>query len=107
MENLQERADELRKKRYLLCQLCTEGCISREQYLNSAEEVETELSHINAEMERTQDNFYDAAIEVEKLYRAVKKEDTERLISMLDHAVVDGDHITFYMGNNLHFREVL
>ena len=107
MNALQEKADELRKKRYLLCQLCTESCISQEQYLNSAEEVEMKLSYINAEMERTLDNFYDAAIEVEKLYGAVKKADTEHLISMLDHAVVDGDHITFYMGNNLHFQEVL
>ena len=106
--NLQEQANDLRQRRYMLCKLCAEGCLEREKMLIAENELESELQDIVSKIERINSFSDDTADEIETVYRAVNTAAPERLVDLiLDYAVVDGKSITFHLIGGLHFREVL
>ena len=106
--NLQEQANDLRQRRYMLCKLCAEGCLERKKMLIAENELESELQDIESKIERINSFSDDTADEIETVYRAVNTAAPERLVDLiLDYAVVDGKSITFHLIGGLHFREVL
>lgn len=105
---LQEQADDIRQRRYMLCKLCTEGCIDREKLMASEHELDAELDEIMNRIEKISSYADDTAGQVETVYRAVSTIAPERLVDMiLDYAEIDGRKISFHLIGGLVFREVL
>ena len=108
IDNLQSQADEIRQRRYMLCKLCAENCIDREKFLIAESELDAELNAVTTQIEKVSSFADDTAEQVETVYKAVSTMPPERLVNtILDHAVVDGKNITFYLIGGLYFREEL
>lgn len=108
IESLRLQADDIRQRRYMLCQLCAEGCIEREKLLIAENELETELQDIKSRIEKISSYADDTAEQIETISKAVSITAPERLVDLiLEYAVVDGRTITFHLIGGLHFREVL
>jgi DNA invertase Pin-like site-specific DNA recombinase len=108
IEALQLQSDDLRQRRYMICKLCAEGCIPHEKMMTEEHEIDTELQHISEMIARLQDLADDSAEQIESLYNAVSFMQPEMLAErFLDHAVTDGNTITFYLSGGLHFTERL
>lgn len=108
IESLRLQADDIRQRRYMLCQLCAEGCIEREKLLVAENELETELQDITSRIEKISSYADDTAEQIETVSKAVSITAPERLVDLiLEYAVVDGRNITFHLIGGLHFREVL
>lgn len=108
IDELTSRADDIRQRRYMLCQLCAEGCIDREKLMSAETELDAELNEIVSRIEKVCSYVDDTAEQIETVYNAVSITAPERLVEMiLEHAVVDGKMITFHLIGGLHFREVL
>lgn len=108
VEELTAKANDIRQRRYMLCQLCTEGCIEREKLLIAENELETELQDITSRIEKISSYADDTAEQIETVSKAVSITAPERLVDMiLEYAEVDGRTITFNLIGGLHFREVL
>ena len=105
---LQEQADDARQRRYMLCKLCSEGCISREKFLIAESELESEIADLTEKIDRISGSFVSTAEQAELLYKAVSTNLPERLTDIiLNEAVVEKRKITFNLIGGLHFEEVL
>ena len=108
IDNLQSQADEIRQRRYMLCKLCAENCIDREKFLTAENELDAELKAVTVQIEKVSNFADDTAEQVETVCKAISTMPPERLVNtILDHAVVDGKNITFYLIGGLYFREEL
>ena len=91
---LREQAEELSNRKYVLCSLCSQGCIK-------LEEVEKKLSLIDGQGDETID-------ELTSLYRLIAGTSPERLIKMILKSVVsDGKTVEFELLGGLKIKEVL
>ena len=108
LKSLESRLSELRQQRYLLCQLCAEGCISHEKYLFTEEELEAEITAISDKMQKVQYDNDTTIARAQQEYRYLYTASAESLISLvLDYAVIGDGQIIFYLKSGLYFQEVL
>ena len=71
-------------------------------------ELDAELQSITEQLDKITSFADNTADEIETVYRAVNTATPERLVDMiLDHAIIDGEIISFYLIGGLKFREVL
>ena len=92
----------------MLCKLCAENCIDREKFLTAENELDAELKAVTVQIEKVSNFADDTAEQVETVCKAISTMPPERLVNtILDHAVVDGKNITFYLIGGLYFREEL
>jgi hypothetical protein len=69
-------------------------------------ELDAELKAVTTQIEKVSSFADDTAEQVETVYKAVSTMSSENLVNtILDHAVVDGKIITFYLTGGLYFRE--
>ena len=102
------QAEDIRRRRYVLHKLCTEGCISREKLMKSECELETELAQITNRVNTLNDSCDDTAEQIEMIYRAVILHPANALIDLvLENAIVNNGEITFKLISGLNFKEVL
>ena len=108
IENLQAQADEIRQRRYMLCKLCTEGCIEREKFLIAENELDAELQAVTVQIEKVSNFADDTDEQVETVYKAVSTMPPERLVNaILEYAEIDGKNVIFHLIGGLYFREEL
>lgn len=92
----------------MICKLCAEGCIPHEKMMTEEHEIDTELQHISDQIARLQDLADDSEEKIESMYNSVNTMPPEMLAErFLDHAVTDGNTITFSLSGGLHFIERL
>ena len=105
---LREQADDARQRRYMLCKLCSEGCISREKFLIAESELEAEIADLTGKIDRISSSFDNTTEQAELLYKAISSTLPDRLPDIiLNEAVVENRKITFRLIGDLHFEEVL
>ena len=105
---LKAQADDIRQRRYVLCKLCAEGCISHEKLLSEESDLEAELQPITDRIARIQNVSDDTMEQTEMLCQAVNTMPPDMLAErILDHAVIDENSVTFYLVGGLHFTERL
>ena len=106
MKELEERADDIRQRRYVLHKLCSEGVIDYETLIRSSGELEAELKEITDRADRLNENYDDMSGDIELICNAVTTVPPERLAGIiLDCATVDNDTITFRLKGGLEFKE--
>lgn len=105
---LEQQEKELRQRRYVLCKLCAENCISHEKLFQSEIEIDSKLSEIKAKIERLSEQIDDTAEKLEMLYKHITTVSSERLIDLvLENAVIDNGTVCFELTGGLTLKEVL
>ena len=105
---LEQQEKELRQRRYVLCKLCAENCISHEKLFQSEIEIDSKLSEIKAKIGRLSEQIDDTAEKLEMLYKHITTVSSERLIDfVLENAVIDNGTVCFELTGGLTLKEVL
>ena len=105
---LQEQAEELSKRKYVYCSLCSQGCITTEKLLSLQNEIDIELEEIEKQLTAIDGQGDDMIDELSSLHGLVEKIPPERLSKLiLKSAVTDGKTIEFELLGGLKVTEVL
>lgn len=105
---LQERENELSQRRYVLCSLCSQGCITTEKLLTLQTEIDAELEEINTKLTFLDGESDETIDELTSLYSLIQKNPSDRLSGMIFvGSVTDGLTMEFELIGGLKFREVL
>ena len=98
---LREQAEELSNRKYVLCSLCSQGCITTEKLDIELDEIEKKLSLMDGQGDETID-------ELTSLYRIIAGTSSQRLMKMILKSVVsDGRTVEFELLGGLKIKEVL
>ena len=105
---LEYREKELRQRRYVLCRLCAENCITHEKLLQSEAEIENEISVISDKIQRLSSVVDDTAEHLEMIYKLISTTSPQRLISMIiEKITIDNGTAVFELKGGLKLREVM
>ena len=105
---LEEQYEELTQRRYVLCSLCAEGCITREKLAVLENDIDAELSVINRQLNALNAQYDETVGQLESLYRFLCKMPPEKLADLiLVNAVSDGKSVEFELLGGLKLKEVL
>jgi hypothetical protein len=108
ISELEEQYEELTQRRYVLCSLCAEGCITREKLMTLENDIDAELSVINRQLNALNAQYDETVGQLEALYKFIIKTTPERLASLiLVNAVSDGKTVEFELLGGLKLKEVL
>ena len=108
MEELNERADDIRQRRYVLHKLRSEGVIDYEVLMQSEGELEAELKMITDRADRLNESYDDMSEHVAHICNAVTSVAPDRLAGLiLDYATVDQNTITYHLQGGLEFKEII
>ena len=105
---LYECEEELSSRKYVLCSLCAEGCITSEKLLTLTNEIDRKLDGIKKKLSFLEKQSDEMIKELDELYRLIKNTSSAGLAEkILKNAVSDGRTIEFELSGGLKFREVL
>ena len=105
---LQERENELSQRRYVLCSLCSQGCITTEKLLTLQTEIDSELEEINTKLIFLDGQADETIDELTSLHSLIQQNPADRLLGMIFvGSVSDGYTMEFELIGGLKFREVL
>ena len=105
---LQLKYEELAQRRYVLCALCSQGCITHEKLVVSESEINAELAKIESRLDRLEKQSDESSDGLQTLYRLITKIRSDSLVGMiLVNAVSDGTTIEFELIGGLKVREQL
>ena len=105
---LYECEKELSSRKYVLCSLCAEGCITSEKLLTLTNEIDRKLDGIKKKLSFLEKQSDEMIKELDELYRLIKNTSSAGLAEkILKNAVSDGRTIEFELSGGLKFREVL
>ena len=105
---LETRENELSQRRYVLCSLCAQGCITTEKLLTLQTEIDAELETINTKLTLLDGQTDDTIDELTSLHSLIQKNPADRLSGMIFvGSVTDGITMEFELIGGLKFREVL
>ena len=106
---LRKNADEIILPcRYVLCALCSQGCITHEKLAVSESEINSELAKIESRLDRLEKQSDESSDGLQTLYRLITKIRSDSLVGMiLVNAVSDGTTIEFELIGGLKVREQL
>ena len=108
ISELEEQYEELTQRRYVLCSLCAEGCITRVKLMTLENDIDAELSVINRQLNALNAQYDETVGQLEALYKFIIKTTPERLASLiLVNAVSDGKTVEFELLGGLKLKEVL
>lgn len=108
LAELERQEKELRQKRYVLCRLCSENCITHEKLFESETEIELRLAEIHTKMERSSHDIDETAEQIELLHKLVTAVSSQRLLEMITERIniVNGT-ACFELKGGLKLKEVL
>jgi hypothetical protein len=105
---LENREKELRQRRYMLCKLCAENCITHEKLLQTEAEIEAEFAEIADRIERISAEVDDTAEHLEIIYKLVSTTSPQRLIGMIvEKITIDNGTAVFELIGGLKLKEVM
>lgn len=105
---LREQEEELSKRKYVLCSLCSQGCITTEKLLTLQNEIDAELYEIEQKLTLIDGQGDETIDELTTLYRLIAGTSSDRLIKMILKSVVsDGRTVEFELLGGLKVKEVL
>ena len=105
---LREQAEELSNRKYVLCSLCSQGCITTEKLLTLQNEIDIELDEIEKKLSLMDGQGDETIDELTSLYRLIAGTSPERLTKMILKSVVsDGKTVEFELLGGLKIKEVL
>ncbi|WP_303834461.1 zinc ribbon domain-containing protein [Ruminococcus flavefaciens] len=105
---LENREKELRQRRYVLCKLCAENCITHEKLLQSEAEIEVEFAEIADKIDKISAVVDDTAEHLEIIYKLISTTSPQRLIGMIiEKITIDNGTAVFELKGGLKLREVM
>ena len=105
---LRDYAEELSNRKYVLCSLCSQGCITTEKLLTLQNEIDIELDEIEKKLSLMDGQGDETIDELTSLYRLIAGTSSERLMKMILKSVVsDGRTVEFELLGGLKIKEVL
>ncbi len=105
---LREQEEELSQRKYVLCSLCFQGCITTEKLISLQSAIDAELEEINTKLTFLECPDNDTVSELKSLYEFITRISSDRLSEMiLIGALSDGHTIEFELLGGLKLREVL
>ena len=105
---LREQAEELSNRKYVLCSLCSQGCITTEKLMTLQNEIDIELDEIEKKLSLMDGQGDETIDELTSLYRLIAGTSSERLMKMILKSVVsDGKTVGFELLGGLKIKEVL
>lgn len=109
LKALERQRAELLQRRYVLCELCANGCISEERLFCSEQEIVQALQNIQTQTERYTQAYGGTAKQLEHLYHQFTTETDPSVLAetILTNAVTDGQTIAFELTGGLILTEAL
>ena len=108
ISELEKQEKELLQRRYVLCRLCAENCITHEKLFESEKEIDSQLAEIDAKIEKLSNDIDDTAEQLELLYKLITTTSAERLVDLiLEKIVIDNGTAVFELKGGLKLKEVL
>ena len=108
MAELERQEQELRQRRYVLCRLCSENCITHEKLFESETEIDSQLAEIEAKIEKLSHDIDDTAEQIEMLNKLVTTVSSDRLFGMITERItIDNGTACFELKGGLKLKEVL
>ena len=108
ISELEKQEKELLQRRYVICQLCAENCITHEKLFESEKEIDSQLAEIDAKIEKLSNDIDDTAEQLELLYKLITTTSAERLVDLiLEKIVIDNGTAVFELKGGLKLKEVL
>ena len=109
LKELDAQRQELLQRRYVLCELCANGCISEERLFTSEQEIVKALQSIQEKTEHYTHSCGETAQQLEQLYQQFTAESDPSVLAdtVLQNAVTDGLIIDFELLGGLVLTEVL
>ena len=105
---LREQEEELSKRKYVLCSLCSQGCITTEKLIALQNEIDSEMEEIQQKILLIDCVGDDTIDELTTLYRLIAGTSSDNLSKMiLKNAVTDGKTIELELLGGLKITEVL
>lgn len=105
---LREQEEELSKRKYVLCSLCSQGCITTEKLLTLQNEIDAELYEIEQKLSLIDGQGDETIDELTTLYRLIAGTSSDKLIKIILKSVVsDGRTVEFELLGGLRVKEVL
>ena len=105
---LREQAEELSNRKYVLCSLCSQGCITTEKLLTLQNENDIEVDEIEKKLSLMDGQGDETIDELTSLYRLIAGTSSQRLMKMILKSVVsDGRTVEFELLGGLKIKEVL
>ena len=105
---LREQAEELSNRKYVLCSLCSQGCITTEKLLTLQNEIDIELDEIEKKLSLMDGQGDETIDELTSLYRLIAGTSPERLTKIILKSVVsNGKTVEFELLGGLKIKEVL
>lgn len=105
---LENREKELRQRRYVLCKLCAENCITHEKLLQSEAEIEAEFAEIADKIDKISAVVDDTAEHLEIIYKLISTTSPQRLIGMIiEKITIDNGTAVFELTGGLKLKEVM
>ena len=105
---LREQEEELSKRKYVLCSLCSQGCISTEKLVVLQNEINADLEVIEKKLSVLEKQNDETINELTTLNRLIARLAPDKLAdNILKKAVTDGITIEFELSGGLKLREVL
>ncbi len=106
---LEEQQKELLQRRYVLCELCANGCISQEKLFCAEREIVQLLQVIQNCLEQYTNSYGKTAEQLEKLYQLITTETDPDILSekILLRTVTDGCTAVFELMGGLVLKEAL
>ena len=105
---MREQEEELSKRKYVLCSLCSQGCITTEKLLTLQNEIDAELYEIEQKLSLIDGQGDETIDELTTLYRLIAGTSSDKLIKLiLKNVVSDGRTVEFELLGGLRVKEVL
>ena len=105
---LREKAEELSNRKYVLCSLCSQGCITTEKLLTLQNEIDAELEDIEKKLSLIDGQGDETIDELTSLYRLIAGTTSERMTKMILKSVIsDGKTVEFELLGGLKIKEAL
>ena len=109
IKSLEVEQEELRRRRYVLYELCAGGCISEERLFRSEQDLTRSLQNVQNQIETFRSSCCSAVEQLENLYRQLTAESDAAVLadSILQKTVTDGETAAFELVGGLQLKEVL
>ena len=106
--HLRNSEEDYSRRKYVLCSLCLEGCITTEKLFSLQSEIDSKLEEIKKHLTVLNGSMTKRVDELDKLYMLLKDSTSENLEEkILLRSVTDGKTIEFELIGGLSFKEEL